>query len=197
MAKEQLLKDQLRSPLEVIRNSAELLRSLCTDPRQLQATDTISRQVVSLTHMLDAAAGGPIAVDPTGEMPFMASRRILVVDDNPDIVHCIADALLSAGHSVATAASGELAVETALTFMPDVVVLDIGLPGMGGFEVAKTLRQNRTTQAATLIAMTGYGIRQFQNSEAHSYFDHCLLKPTGPLALLALIERTDRMPVFR
>jgi len=81
--------------------------------------------------------------------------------------------------------------------MPDVVVLDIGLPGMGGFEVAKALRENSATQAASLIAVTGYGIRQFQNSEAHSYFDHCLLKPTGPLALLALIERTDRPQAFR
>jgi len=72
---------RLRSPLEPIRNSVGLLRSLCTDPRQLQAIDTISSQVVSLTYVLDdmigASAGGRTAVDPIDEVAPTPSRRIL------------------------------------------------------------------------------------------------------------------------
>ena len=82
---------------------------------------------------------------------------MLVVDDNVDAATTLAMLLQASGHDVRTAYDGPTALEAALDYRPNVVLLDIGLPGLNGFEVAKRLRQQPALQNAVLVAMTGYG----------------------------------------
>ena len=82
---------------------------------------------------------------------------MLVVDDNVDTATSLALLLTESGHDVRTAHDGPTALEAALDYRPDVVLLDIGLPGLDGFEVAKRMRQQPILQKVVLVAMTGYG----------------------------------------
>ncbi|HEX5050237.1 MAG TPA: chemotaxis protein CheB [Planctomycetota bacterium] len=108
-----------------------------------------------------------------------ASRRLkmLVVDDNVDAVTSLAMLLSASGHSVRTAQDGLAAIEVALEFHPDVVMLDIGLPELDGFEVARRLRLEPALEHVVLIALTGYGREQDRQATQHAGFDHHLVKP--------------------
>ena len=87
-------------------------------------------------------------------------RRVLVVDDNVDAAFCLAKILEISGHDARTANSGPQALEAALAFNPEVVLLDIGLPGMNGHEVAKRMRGEPSLSRAVLVALTGWGSEQ-------------------------------------
>jgi two-component system CheB/CheR fusion protein len=106
-----------------------------------------------------------------------SEHRILVVDDSADGRESMAELLRLAGYRVAEAADGPEALRVATEFRPDVVLLDIGLPGMDGFEVARRLRELPETRMATLIALTGYGQREMQDRSKKVGFDHHLVKP--------------------
>ena len=79
------------------------------------------------------------------------------MDDNVDTVTTLAMLVQESGHDVRTAFDGSAVLETALDYRPNVVLLDIGLPGLNGFEVARRLRQQPTLKNVVLVAMTGYG----------------------------------------
>lgn len=123
-------------------------------------------------------------------------RRILVIDDHEDIRRSLADFLSLRGNTVVVAADGAAGIILAQSFKPDAAIIDIGLPGANGFEVAQRLRELQETAGAVLIAVTGYSLQQFPELAARSAFDHYLLKPTAPETLLALIERSlkERTP---
>jgi CheY-like chemotaxis protein len=106
-------------------------------------------------------------------------RRILVVDDNADAVNSLAQLLRLEGHEVRTAYDGPGAVETAKAFRPHVAILDIGLPGLNGHEVARQLRQ-AGLEELVLIAVTGYGQAQDRRHTLEAGFDHHLVKPINP-----------------
>jgi CheY-like chemotaxis protein len=120
------------------------------------------------------------------------ARRVLVIDDNPDNAQSLAQVLACAGHSVLTADTGEIGLALAARFKPDAVVVDIGLPGIDGFEVAKQLRAQSATSGAVLIAVSGFSLKQFRELEAYSVFRHYLLKPTSPYTVMAIIENTPK-----
>ena len=119
----------------------------------------------------------------------MNDHRILVVDDSTDGRERMAELLRLAGYRVAEAADGHEAIRIAPGFRPDVVLLDIGLPGMDGFEVARRLRELPETRTATLIALTGYGQREMQERSRDVGFDHHLVKPVHLDALEPLLPR--------
>jgi len=118
-----------------------------------------------------AAAGAPL--DGTA----VRARRVLVVDDNVDMVASTAALLSHDGHHVRTATSGAEAITTASAFAPDVVLLDIGLPGMDGYEVAKRLRAAPNGRTVRLIAVSGYGRDEDRRQSLDSGFDAHLVKP--------------------
>ena len=94
-----------------------------------------------------------------------------------DTVTTLALLVTESGHDVRTAYDGSTVLEAALDYRPNVVLLDIGLPGLNGFEVAKQLRQQPSLQNAVLVAMTGYGgVNDLQRS-FDAGFDHHLVKP--------------------
>jgi CheY-like chemotaxis protein len=109
--------------------------------------------------------------------PAGASLRVLVVDDSVDAAQSLAMLLESAGHDVQTAHDGPATLEAALDYRPSVVLLDIGLPGMNGFEVAKRLRQQPELGNLVLVAMTGYGHEADRQRSQEAGFDHHLVKP--------------------
>jgi signal transduction histidine kinase/CheY-like chemotaxis protein len=118
------------------------------------------------------------------------SRRILVVDDNVDAAVSVAKILRLFGHDVATAHDGPSALSAAHAFHPDAIVLDIGLPGMDGYEVARRLRGAQDLCKARLVALTGYGQTEDQNRAFEAGFDRHLTKPVDADVLhKVLVER--------
>lgn len=106
-----------------------------------------------------------------------APRRVLVVDDNLDAAEGLAMLLQLKGHQVATAYDGEGAIDAAREFDPQVVLLDIGLPRLDGFEVARRLREQFPDRGMLLVALTGYGQERDRLRAREAGFDHHLLKP--------------------
>jgi PAS domain S-box-containing protein len=109
--------------------------------------------------------------------PTGPSLRVLVVDDNVDTVTTLAMLVTESGHDVRTAYDGPAVLEAALDYRPNLVLLDIGLPGLNGFEVAKQLRLQPALQSTVLVAMTGYGAESDLQRSFAAGFDHHLVKP--------------------
>ncbi|MDE2451409.1 MAG: response regulator [Gammaproteobacteria bacterium] len=122
----------------------------------------------------------------TGETT--AKRRLLVVDDNKDAAESMSMLLQMWGHEVAFAYDGPSALVTAEQWQPEAVFLDIGLPGMDGYEVAERLRELPHAKDAVLIAITGYGQDDDRQRSRRAGIDHHLVKPVAPDALRNLID---------
>jgi len=116
-----------------------------------------------------------------------ASRRVLIVDDNPDAAEALGTALRLEGHSIETARDGPEALSKAVAFEPDAVVLDIGLPGMDGYEVARKLREDPRLARLLLVAVSGYGQDDDRRRAREAGFDHHLTKPVPVADINALI----------
>ncbi|HEV7915256.1 MAG TPA: response regulator [Albitalea sp.] len=114
-------------------------------------------------------------------------RRILIVDDNQDAAESIAQYLQLEGHEVKTVNDGLQALACVPVFAPQIVVLDIGLPVMNGYEVCKRMRKMPATQKALLVALTGYGQKEDQLRAIDAGFDRHFVKPTDPRVLVHLI----------
>ncbi len=121
--------------------------------------------------------------------PPMAQRRILVVDDNADAAASLALLLKFSGHEVHVAHEGEEALRLAETLRPQAVLLDVGMPGMDGYEVARRLRQRPGTKDAVIIAVTGYGAEADRRRGRAAGFDHHLTKPVDLASVADLITR--------
>jgi CheY-like chemotaxis protein len=115
------------------------------------------------------------------------ARRVLVVEDNPDAAATMRDFLMLSGHEVALALNGSAGVETARRFHPEVVLCDLGLPGMDGFAVAEELRRDPATRGARLIAITGYGRDEDRRRSKEAGFDLHLTKPVDPGHLVRIL----------
>jgi signal transduction histidine kinase/DNA-binding response OmpR family regulator len=116
-------------------------------------------------------------------------RRILIVDDHPDVTRSLARLLRLSGHDVTTALDGPSALEEIASYRPEIVLLDIGLPGMDGYEVAQSIRKQPGMDSTVLIALTGYGQDEDRRRSREAGFDHHLVKPVDPNALLAMVSR--------
>jgi signal transduction histidine kinase/DNA-binding response OmpR family regulator len=115
-------------------------------------------------------------------------RRVLIVEDNPDIADTTATMLAITGHTVRCARDGAQAIAEAQVFAPEVVLLDVGLPQLDGYQVARRLRQLAQTRHALIIGLTGYGMPADRQRGREAGFDHHLLKPADPAELSKLIE---------
>ena len=112
----------------------------------------------------------------TGEQK-VRPLRVLVVDDNVDTALSFSMLLRASGHDVQTAHDGLKAVQAAIDFRPDIVLLDIGLPGLNGYEVAKKIRMHPDLQHVVLVALTGYGQDSDRQASGEAGFTHHLVKP--------------------
>jgi two-component system, OmpR family, response regulator len=116
------------------------------------------------------------------------NRRILLVDDSADAAIAMSMLLEALGHEVRTEHDGPRALAALDVFRPEVVVLDIGLPGMSGFEVARAMRKLDSTRDALMIALTGYGSDADRQDARDAGFDHHLTKPVSIADLEALLR---------
>ncbi len=128
----------------------------------------------------------------TPELSSPRSLRVLVIEDNSDAAETLGDLLRLFGHEAEIALSGPAGLEVARSLRPDVVLCDIGLPGMDGYSVAGSLRSEPATQATRLVALTGYDRDSDRQRTRDAGFDLHLVKPVEPLELKRLLEEWTR-----
>ncbi len=115
-------------------------------------------------------------------------RRLMVVDDNKDAAESMSMLFELWGHEVLCAYDGRAALEAAAKYRPDAVFLDIGLPGMDGYEIAERLREQPESAKAVLVAITGYGQDEDRRRSREVGIDHHLVKPVAPETLHKLLD---------
>jgi CheY-like chemotaxis protein len=140
----------------------------------------------------------PLALAPTQQQSVammaneksnqLSSHRILVVDDNLDSAQSLAMVLRVTGNEVRVAHDGQTALQVGKEFRPELVLLDIGLPGMDGYEVARRMREMPETKDSLLVAQTGWGQEEDRRRSKDAGFHHHLVKPLEPGAVQALLE---------
>jgi CheY-like chemotaxis protein len=129
------------------------------------------------------------SADAGGKLP---TRRILLVDDSVDTAEMLAELLRFIGQDVRTAYDGPNALQIAAEYRPEIVLLDIGLPGLDGFEVARRLQQLPGMDKIVLIALTGYGQDEDRVRTREAGFHHHLVKPvTLKILEPLLLERPE------
>ena len=141
----------------------------------------------------DAPAAAPSAKATTPEKATGTGLRVLVVDDNVDAADTLSALLEMGGHATRVANDGYQAIEMAREFQPQVVFLDIGLPGMNGYEVARKLRETPGMEQAILVALTGWGAREDRARSSEAGFDHHLTKPADMNAVETLLSGLARV----
>jgi DNA-binding response OmpR family regulator len=146
-----------------------------------------SEFVVTLPLAENAVVPAPTA----DAAPAAARQRVLVVDDNRDAADSLAMMLALSGHEVTTAHDGEGALQHRDAFDPDVVLLDIGMPGMNGYEVARRWREAGGMRTL-IVALTGWGQEDDKRRALEAGFDHHLTKPVDPDSLLAVLHAGQR-----
>ncbi len=144
---------------------------------------------VSLPAALESGEQSEPEPIPVNE-PNTKPRRILVVEDQPALAHVTVALLRKLGHEVRSAADGPEALLAVKEFGPDVVLLDIGLPGMDGYEVARSLRAEMGPRTPMLVAMTGYGQHEVNRHARRAEFDYHLVKPADMILLRDLLTQT-------
>ena len=128
----------------------------------------------------------------------VVARRILLADDNADALESLAAVLRLRGHEVFSASNGASAFETAVRHVPDIALLDIGMPLLDGYEVARRIRAETWGKSVTLVALTGWGQESDRRRSQEAGFDTHLVKPLDPERLSALLAQlpardADRM----
>jgi len=142
---------------------------------------------------LPVSSGAPVAATPEAPPKIETTtqpRRILVVEDQPALSRVTVALLEKLGHDVRAAADGPEALLAVKEYNPEVVLLDIGLPGMDGYEVARYLRHEMGDAAPMLVAMTGYGQQEVNRHARKAQFDHHIVKPADMGLLKELLTQT-------
>jgi signal transduction histidine kinase len=120
--------------------------------------------------------------------PRASTKRVLLVEDNADVSGMLAAYLQQLGYEVIQAHDGHTGLDAAMRHRPDVIVCDIGLPGLDGYEIARRVRARPGLQACVLIAVSGYGDAADRERARTAGFDHHLTKPADPVQLADLME---------
>jgi CheY-like chemotaxis protein len=115
-------------------------------------------------------------------------HRVLVVDDNVDAAVSLGMLLKLAGQDVRVAYDGPAALRQATDFRPQLVLLDIGMPGMDGYEVCRRLRRESSLERTKVVALTGWGQDEDRRRSHEAGFDHHIVKPVEPSALQRLLD---------
>ena len=199
-----VLAHELRNPLAPMRNAIEILRLLPADsPRRRDAIDVIDRQVARITELVQELVDASAIARPPGDVrrgeanhPFAPSpsphggtrRRILVVDDNRDAADSLGQMLRLRYDEVQVVYDGETALTAASRRLPEVVLLDLGMPRMNGYDVARRMRGLPGGEDLLIVATTGWAQTADRQRSRDAGFDHHLVKPVEPLELFALLR---------
>ena len=163
------------------------------------AAATAAMEAAEAAAAAQAAAAPLPALSVRAAAPADKGCRVLIVDDNVDAAEVLATLLELSGHEVHTAFDGPAGLQAALDHTPDVMLLDIGLPGLTGIEVAERVRREPALERIVLVAMTGYGQESDRQHSHDAGFDHHLTKPASfaelEKILAAVGEGTARAPL--
>jgi CheY-like chemotaxis protein len=132
---------------------------------------------------------------PISEASKTTARRILVVDDNTDAASSLARLLEITGNKTQTAHDGLQALEAAEKFRPDVVLLDIGLPRLNGYDACRQIREQAWSKGMVLVALTGWGQDEDRRKSEEAGFDYHLIKPVDYAVLMKLLAEKQSMQV--
>jgi CheY-like chemotaxis protein len=182
------LAHELRNPLTALGAAVELIGLKDTDQASRERLiGILARQVQHLSRLLNdllvlapSMEGHPVTKDVVPR-----PRRLLLVDDNVDTAEALASLLGHLGQNVLVAHDGSSALEAAATFQPEIVFLDIGLPGLNGYEVALRLRQQSGLEKTLLVAMTG---QEAPSRSIEARFNRYLIKPVRLKTLEKLLS---------
>ena len=145
-----------------------------------------SEFVVRLPRLVEAPVSMASTRSSDTELVARRARHVIIIDDNPDFRHGLRVLLESCGHRVEEAATGDQGLEIVRASRPDVLLVDLGLPGLDGFAVAEAVRSSPDGQAVRLVAITGYG--GLHDRAKAVGFDAYLTKPVDPGALARIID---------
>jgi CheY-like chemotaxis protein len=137
---------------------------------------------------------GPQIQEPERLNHVETRHRVLVVDDNVDAAVSLGMLLKLAGQEVRVAYDGPAALRQAMDFRPQLVLLDIGMPGMDGYEVCRRIRRESALEKATVVALTGWGQDEDRRRSHEAGFDHHIVKPVEPSALKRLLDELPGDP---
>ncbi len=154
-----------------------------------------SEFVVCLPVLAEKPEPGPTPVKPAAEAVLAMARRVLVVDDNRDSALSLAMLLRLTGCETWTAHDGVEAVETAAAYKPDVILLDIGMPRMNGYEACRTIREQPWGKSIMMVALTGWGQDEDRRLSREAGFDSHLVKPVDHAALMRLLAGSQSVKV--
>jgi two-component system CheB/CheR fusion protein len=142
---------------------------------------------------ISAEEAKPAPIRPSGPPPAAVQvTRALVVDDNLDVAEALAWMLEGLAREIKMVHSGAAALETAPEFKPDIIICDIGMPGMDGYETCRRLRRLAGLEKVVIAAVSGYGNQEDQRKSKEAGFDCHLVKPIGRAALEELIGSAAR-----
>jgi CheY-like chemotaxis protein len=136
------------------------------------------------------------AVEAKASVVCAHPQRVLIVDDNADAAELLAEIMSAIGHEVRVAYDGAQALAILETFTPEVAVLDIGLPVMDGYELAKRLRERLAASPPRLFAVTGYGQEHDVRRSTAAGFEHHFVKPLNADGLIAAIDQPTVRPLI-
>lgn len=146
---------------------------------EVTSTLGLGSEFVVYLPMMTAHAASPKSLESISAGDAGAGLRVLVVDDNMDAAQSLGMLLEETGHDVQLAYDGPTALQSALAYRPNVVLLDIGLPGLDGYEVARKIRGDATLKDIVLVAITGYGQATDIQRSSEVGFDYHLVKPAN------------------
>ena len=147
-----------------------------------------SEFTVRLPAVAMAPADEPADESPAPAEPGQEALRVLVVDDNVDAAESLGWLLRLSGHHTRIAYDGPAAIEAAVSFRPQVLILDLGLPGLDGYHVARKLRQEPAVAEALFVALSGYGRDEDQRRSSEAGFDHHFIKPVDVNCLMEVLS---------
>lgn len=136
---------------------------------------------------LPVVEAATVSVERAKEQLTPKAHRILIVDDNQDGADSLSEMMAFFGNDTRTAYDGEAAVAEAVAFQPDVILLDIGLPKLNGYEACRRIRAQQNGNRPVIIAQTGWGAAEDRERTREAGFDHHLVKPVDPVELLRLL----------
>lgn len=175
------LSHDLRNYLAAVRNAVELLRRDAGSPATLDfACGIIDKQLQEMERLAERAD--------SLKKPGVSRRTVLLADDDRDSVDSLAAVLRLEGYTVHTAYGGREAVDTAVVERPDIMIVDIGMPKMSGYDVARHFRTLRKEERPILIALTAWGQESDKLLSKQAGFDHHLTKPVEPAHLAKLLR---------
>lgn len=182
----------IRSPVKPLSNKTASRR----EPALLAASEAAAQRLATVLESIGAGCGAlgrdwarHEPVTPSAVPGLLRSRRILLVDDNEAFATAMASLLNSMGHDVQAIHDGAAAIAIARALRPQVVLLDINLPGKRGYDIAREIRADPALAGSLLIAVTGYGQEQDKHQALRAGFDHHLTKPVDENALERLINQ--------